>query len=108
MELPNPALIAQRRAERPAARDDGVRAEALDGLIASPSANRDRPGYRTRLAPGKPIGTGLIEGACENTIGARLEINNPRRRVRRAERMGTLRCLQYSDLWNAYWLSKTG
>jgi len=108
MELQGPAFIERLQAERPAAGNDRGRAEALDELIAYLSANRDSLWYRTRLAQGKPIGTGLIEGACKNTIGARLKINNPRWRVRRAERMGILRCLQYSDLWNAYWLSKTG
>ena len=61
-----------------------------------------------RLAAGQPIGTGLIEGACKNTIAARLKINNPRWRVRRAEHTAALRCLQYSDLWDAYWAAKTG
>ena len=108
MEAEGPGFIAQLQAERSAARAGPRRAEALDELIGYLSANRDSLWYRTRLARGKSIGSGLIEGACKNTIGARLKINNPRWRVRRAERMGTLRCLQYSDLWNAYWASKTG
>ncbi len=107
MEAQGPAFIEQLHAERAAAANDAGRVEALQVLIGYLSANRDSLWYRTRLARGKPIGSGLIEGACKNTIGARLKINNPRWRVRRAERMGTLRCLQYSDLWNAYWLSKT-
>lgn len=107
MELQGPAFIERLQAERSAAPNDRGRDEALDPLIAYLSANRDSLWYRTRLAQGRPIGTGLIEGACKNTIGARLKINNPRWRVRRAERMGTLRCLQYSDLWNPYCLSKT-
>jgi hypothetical protein len=112
MELQGPAFIEQLRGERAAAavapRDGNGHLGALDDLLGYLTANRDSLWYRTRLAQGKPIGSGLIEGACKNTIGARLKINNPRWRVRRAERMGTLRCLQYSDLWNAYWLSKTG
>ena len=108
MELQGPAFIEQLRAEQAAAGNDDKRAAALRELIGYLCANRDSLWYRTRLAEGKPIGSGLIEGACKNTIAARLKINNPRWRVRRAERMGTLRCLQYSDLWNAYWLSKTG
>lgn len=109
MELQGPAFIEQLQAERAAAAgDDGERGKALDELLGYLSANRDSLWYRARLAEGKPIGTGLIEGACKNTIGARLKINNPRWRVRRAERMGALRCLQYSDLWHAYWASKAG
>ena len=116
MELQGPAFIGQLQAERAAAAaaaaaaagKDAERVRALDDLLGYLSANRDSLWYRARLAAGKPIGSGLIEGACKNTIGARLKINNPRWRIRRAERMGTLRCLQYSDLWDAYWLSKTG
>jgi hypothetical protein len=107
IELEGPRFIEQLREERSAA-DDPAKQAALDDLIGYLSENRDSLWYRTRLAEGRAIGTGLIEGACKNTIGARLKINNPRWRVRRAERMGALRCLQYSDLWNAYWTSKAG
>lgn len=68
--------------------------------------NRDRMWYRQRLAAGRPIGSGLIEGGCKNVIAARLKLNAARWRVHRAERMGNLRCLQYSDLWDAYWQSR--
>jgi len=61
--------------------------------------------YRDRLQEGLPIGSGLIEGACKNMIGARLKANSARWRVRRAERVGALRCLDYSDQWDTYWLS---
>lgn len=111
MQLQGPAFIEQLQGERAAAAAGGKqedRVKALDNLLGYLRANRDSLWYRTRLAEGKPIGSGLIEGACKNTIGARLKINNPRWRVRRAERMGMLRCLQYSDLWNVYWQSKTG
>lgn len=59
--------------------------------------------YRDRLAAGRPIGSGLIEGCCKTVVAARLKINSARWLPRRAERMGHLRCLQYSDLWDAYW-----
>lgn len=68
--------------------------------------NRDRMWYRQRLAAGRPIGSGLIEGGCKNVIGARLKLNAARWRVQRAERMGNLRCLQYSDLWEDYWRAR--
>jgi hypothetical protein len=66
-------------------------------------ANRDRMWYRQRLAQGRAIGSGLIEGGCKNVLGARLKLNSARWRIQRAERMGHLRCLQYSDLWESYW-----
>ena len=76
--------------------------------LVFPSDNQDSLWYRSRLASGQVIGTGLIEGGCKNIIAARLKINNPRWRVRRAERMAALRCVQYSDLWKAYWEAKAG
>jgi len=78
---------------------------ALDGLLGYLEDNRDSMWYRDRLQEGLPIGSGLIEGACKNMIGARLKANSARWRVRRAERIGALRCLDYSDQWEPYWLS---
>lgn len=80
--------------------------EALRKLLGYLRENRDRMWYRERLAAGRPIGSGLIEGGCKNVLGARLKLNSARWRVRRAERMGNLRCLEYSDLWDAYWQSR--
>lgn len=79
---------------------------ALDGLLGYLRDNRDRMWYRQRLQTGLPIGSGLIEGACKNTIGSRLKANSARWRVRRAERIGTLRCLDDSALWEAYWSAR--
>lgn len=79
---------------------------ALDALLGYLRDNRDRMWYRERLAAGLPIGSGLIEGACKNTIGHRLKANSARWRVRRAERIGLLRCLDDSDLWESYWSAR--
>jgi hypothetical protein len=81
-------------------------AEPWGKLLTYLGNNRDSLWYGPRLAAGLPIGSGLIEGACKNTLGKRLKINSARWRVRRAERMGALRCLQYSGMWEAYWESK--
>jgi hypothetical protein len=98
-----PALI--RRIESDAsAQSKGSRGrQSLDDLLTFLRPNRDRMWYRDRLAAGEPIGTGLIEGGCKNTIGARLKLNNARWRIRRAERIGTLRCLDASDQWSSFW-----
>jgi hypothetical protein len=69
--------------------------------------NRDSLWYGERLGKGLPIGSGLIEGGGKNTLAKRLKINSARWRVRRAERMGAIRCLQYSGMWEIYWNSKT-
>ena len=90
----------QKAARRPAHR------AALDKLLGYLGDNRDSLWYRQRLRDGLPIGTGLIEGACKNTIGARLKANSARWRIRRVERIGALRCLDYSGHWENYWHSR--
>lgn len=89
--------------ELAATEPDASRREALRKLANYLSDNADRMWYRDRLAAGRPIGSGLIEGACKTLIGQRLKLNSARWVPHRATRMGNLRCLQYSDLWDAYW-----
>jgi hypothetical protein len=85
---------------------EGAKALALEKLLHYLEDNQDRMWYRQRLREGLPIGSGLIEGACKTVVAARLKINSARWRIRRAERMGALRCLDYSGLWNRYWDTK--
>lgn len=59
--------------------------------------------YADRLAEGRSIGSGQIEGACKNLIGRRLKQTGARWRVRRVNRMAGLCCLMYSDQWKTYW-----
>jgi hypothetical protein len=106
IELEGPAFIERLRELRKTSSEQNAQ-EALDGLIHYLSENRDSLWYKTRLAEGLPIGSGLIEGTCKNVIGKRLKLNNPRWRIRRAENMAALRCLHYSKLWPAYWEEKT-
>jgi hypothetical protein len=60
-------------------------------------------GYAQRLAEGRSIGSGQVEGACKHMIGRRLKQTGARWRVRRVNRMANLCALMYSDHWNAYW-----
>ena len=80
-----------------------TRRTAMSKLLTYLSDNVDRMWYRQRLAEGRTIGSGLIEGGCKTILAARLKLNSARWAPRRAERMGNLRCLQYSDLWDGYW-----
>jgi hypothetical protein len=80
-----------------------TRRKSLDDLLTFLRPNRDRMWYRDRLAAGEPIGSGMIEGGCKNTIGVRLKLNNARWRIRRAERIGTLRCVDASNQWSNFW-----
>ena len=58
-----------------------------------------------RLAEGRSIGSGQIEGACKNLIGRRLKQTGARWKVRRVNRLAGLCSIMYSDLrktcWNA-------
>lgn len=60
-------------------------------------------GYAQRLAEGRSIGSGQVEGACKHMIGRRLKQTGARWRVRRVNRMANLCALMYSDHWAAYW-----
>jgi hypothetical protein len=59
--------------------------------------------YRERLAQGRTIGSGLIEGGCKHLIGRRLKQTGARWRRRNLNKMGTLCCTAYSDHWKPYW-----
>jgi len=61
--------------------------------------------YKERLAAGRSIGSGAVEGAAKNLIGRRLKQTGARWRVRRVNRMATLCSAFYSDHWDAYWNS---
>lgn len=80
--------------------------EAWQKLLRYLEENRDSLWYDRRLKEGLPIGSGLIEGGCKNVLAKRLKLNSARWRIRRAERMGAIRCLQYSGLWETYWESR--
>jgi hypothetical protein len=82
-------------------------AQAWGKLLGYLTDNCDSLWYGKRLEQGLAIGSGLIEGGGKNTLARRLKINSARWRIRRAERMGAIRCLQYSGLWEIYWDSKT-
>lgn len=61
--------------------------------------------YTQRLAEGRAIGSGQVEGACKHVIGRRLKQTGARWRFRRVNRMASLCCLAYSDHWDLYWAS---
>lgn len=65
--------------------------------------HRDHTDYAGRLASGRPIGSGMVEGSCKQVIGRRLKQTGARWKVRRVERMATLCAVQGSGQWDAYW-----
>jgi len=80
---------------------------SLDGLKSYLQSHSDHLPYADRLANGRSIGSGQIEGACKNLIGRRLKQTGARWRVRRVNRMAGLCTNLYSKQWNRYWNSLT-
>lgn len=64
--------------------------------------------YRERLAEGRSIGSGMVEGACKTAIGRRLKQTGARWRIKRLERMAALCCLHYGEQFEAYWKKAAG
>jgi hypothetical protein len=76
---------------------------AVETLLDYLAPHQDHLHYAQRLAAGRSIGSGQIEGACKNLIGRRLKANAARWRVRRVNRMAGLCSLLYSRQWGTYW-----
>ena len=88
------------------ARPNAVRArerQALDALAGYFEHQRNHLHYARQLADGRPIGSGLVEGACKHLVGRRLKQTGARWLVPNANRMAVLASLLYSNNWNHYW-----
>jgi hypothetical protein len=77
-------------------------------LVGYLGPHGDHTPYRRRLAEGRSIGSGMVEGACKTAIGKRLKQTGARWKVRRLERMAALCCLAYGDQFEAYWKKAAG
>jgi hypothetical protein len=104
LQANGPALVRRIESEASQETQGSTRRQTLEDLLTYLGPNRDRMWYGDRLESGEPIGSGMIEGGCKNTIAARLKLNNARWRIRRAERIGTLRCVDASNQWANFWL----
>ena len=65
--------------------------------------NSERLKYAERLALGRAIGSGLIEGACKNLVGKRLKQTGACWRLTRANRIAILCATLYSSQWKIAW-----
>ena len=92
------ALIGRTRAAGRA----GRKREALDGLRGYLRRQQEHRGYAERLGSGQSIGSGLVEGWCQQVIGKRLKQTGARWTIRRANRMATLCCALHGDTWKPY------
>jgi hypothetical protein len=82
--------------------DTSVRREAVETLVSYLAKHVVRVGYRGRLAEGRSIGSGLIEGTIK-TIGLRMKARGARWVERNAEHVTALVALSNSTLWDNYW-----
>jgi hypothetical protein len=82
--------------------------KALESLLGYLTPNVDSLWYKQRLADGRPIGSGLIEGANKTIVSNRLKLNSARWMPEHVESISALRCLDYSGLWDPFWLQRTG
>ena len=62
--------------------------------------------YAERLASGRAIGSGTVEGQAK-TLGLRLKRRGARWRKANVGRMASLVCVRHSSQWDAYWKSLT-
>ena len=75
----------------------------VDSLLDYFRGNSGRLDYCGRLAAGRVIGSGLIEGACKNLVGRRLKQTGAPWRLSQANRMASICAVLYSDQWKLCW-----
>jgi hypothetical protein len=81
----------------------GTQRRGLDELEHYLDSHWNHLDYAGRLAEGRVIGSGQVEGACKHWIGRRLKQTGARWRIERANRMAGLCALKYSNQWDTYW-----
>ena len=91
-------------AEELAKSDTPERRGILENMLGYFAKHSTRLAYEQRLAEGRPIGSGMVEGGAK-TLGLRLKARGARWRVENVDRMAGLCCLRHSTYWNAYWAS---
>lgn len=78
--------------------------EAVDGLLAYFAAHTARLGYAGRLATGRSIGSGAVEGLAR-TAGRRLKVPGRGWLERSVDPMAALVCTVDTTEWDALWES---
>lgn len=75
---------------------------ATEKLIGYFQGHVGRLNYAARLAEGRAIGSGVVEGQAK-TLGLRLKRRGARWRRRNVPAMASLVCVRHSPQWHAYW-----
>jgi hypothetical protein len=73
-----------------------------DQLIGYFVKHMHRLNYAERLATGRAIGSGVVEGQAK-TLGLRLKRRGARWNKANVQPMASLVCVRHSPQWNAYW-----
>ena len=94
---------AQITAEPDAADLTGSQRNGADTCVRYLTGKQDFLRYDQALAPGRPIATGVIEGACRHLTGDRLDISGARRGLKGAEAVLTLRAVISNGHFDEYW-----
>ena len=79
------------------------RRAATDRLIGYFAKHVTRLDYRERLASGRAIGSGVVEGQAK-TLGLRLKARGARWKRANVRPMASLVCVRHSSQWDAYWM----
>jgi hypothetical protein len=78
------------------------RRTATDRVLTYFAKHTERLNYRERLASGRAIGSGAVEGQAK-TLGLRLKARGARWRKKNVRPMASLVCVRHSVQWQAYW-----
>jgi hypothetical protein len=103
LTMPAADLIAAIQARLAASSLTARKRKPVDKALKYFIRNAPFMDYRTYLAQGMPIASGVIEGACRHLIQDRLGITGARWDLPGAEAVLKLRALQTSGDWEAYW-----
>jgi hypothetical protein len=97
----------QKRIEHVQTIDEAKHCKLVDSLLEYFRNNSERLNYCERLASGRMIGSGLIEGACKNLIGRRFKQTKSCWRIERANKMAFTCSLLYAEQWKNAWKNTT-
>jgi hypothetical protein len=78
------------------------RQKATEKLLGYFSKHTQRLNYAERLAGGRAIGSGIVEGQAK-TLGLRLKARGARWLKKNVRPMASLVCVRNSMQWEAYW-----
>jgi hypothetical protein len=82
---------------------DEDKQKAVHSLAGYLRKHKERLHYAERLAAGRSIGSGLIEGTCKNLVKRRLRQTGACWRVPRANRIAVICATLYSEQWDDCW-----